>query len=66
MCIFCPKGAGNVPRRHTTIESALAPVAGARRRFAPDENVPGNAVVGLRQEGFFIDFFANEPVTGKR
>jgi hypothetical protein len=68
MCIFCPKGAGNVPRRHTTIESAwhLSPARGGVSRRTKMCVLPGNAVVGLLQERFFVDFFANEPVTGKR
>jgi hypothetical protein len=68
MCIFRPQGAGNVPRSHSTIESGVAPATGARRRFAPDEIARSvrKCCKSLPAGKIFIDFHANEPMTGKR
>jgi hypothetical protein len=60
--------AGNVRRSHSTIESGVAPATGGRRRFAPDE-VARSARKCCKSPlagKIFIDFHANEPMTGKR
>jgi hypothetical protein len=68
MCIFRPQRAGKVPRSHSTIESGVAPAAGARRRFAPDEiaRFARKCCKSPPAGKIFIDFHANEPMTGKR
>jgi len=68
MCIFRPQRAGNVPRSHSTIESGAAAATGARRRFAPEE-IARSARKYCKSPPagkIFIDFHANEPMTGKR
>jgi hypothetical protein len=68
MCIFRPQRAGNVPRSHSTIESGVVPATGARRRFAPEElaRTARKYCKSPPAGKIFIDFHANEPVTGKR
>jgi hypothetical protein len=68
MCIFRPHGAGNVPRSHSTFASGAASASGARRRFAPDEFARSARKCCKSPPGgkTFIDFHANEPMTGKR
>jgi hypothetical protein len=68
MCIFRPQRAGNVPGSHSTIESGVAPATGARRRFAPEKIARSarNCCKSPPARKIFIDFHANEPVTGKR
>jgi hypothetical protein len=68
MCIFRPQRAGNVPRSHSTLESGVAPatVRGGVLRRTKLRDPPGNAVNRRLRGKIFIDFHANEPMTGKR
>jgi hypothetical protein len=63
MCIFRPKGAGNVPRRHSKLKAGwhLPPARGGVSRQIKMPVLPGNAVTGRLQEKFLTDFHANEP-----